>query len=182
MTLAARLAPRPDALFVIVMPAFDAAATIAEAISSVLSQTFAGWEIVVVDDGSTDGTGALAEDFAVRDDRVRVIHQANGGAGAARDAGIVASVAPYIVRLDADDVMLPRCLETYASFIAEHPDYDIYSCDGDVFGVGEWQGRYYAAESFGGTERFDGVTAFTLDEMLESNLILSPGAVCTREA
>lgn len=97
----------------VVIPAWNAEAFLAESIESVRAQTFADWRLVVLDDGSTDGTAALAQRYADLDDRVVVVSQPNGGLSAARNAG-VAALPPeveYCLFLDADDLLLPRALE-----------------------------------------------------------------------
>lgn len=161
--------------FCVVMPAFDTEATIGEAIASVVAQTWTAWELVIVDDGSTDGTLAAAESWAA-DPRITVIHQANAGPAAARRAGVAAGSAPLIVRLDADDVLLPHCLATYARFIETDREHDLFSCDAEIFGEGGVPHRYYRSE------RFQTMTELTLEEMLDANRILGPAAVCTRDA
>ncbi|MBN8482802.1 MAG: glycosyltransferase family 2 protein [Xanthomonadales bacterium] len=95
----------------VVMPAFDAQATIAASIESVLAQTHQRLELVVVDDGSRDATAALAEALAARDARVVVLRQANAGVAAARNAGIDAARGDCIAFLDSDDRWHPRKLE-----------------------------------------------------------------------
>lgn len=161
--------------FSVVMPAFNAEATIDEAIASVIAQTWTAWELVIVDDGSTDGTRAAAESWAAADTRLTVIHQQNAGPAAARSAGVEAGSAPLLLRLDADDILLPHCLATYARFIEQDGTHDIYSCNGEVFDESGARRRYY------GSERFQSTTELALDEMLVANLILGPAAVCTRE-
>ena len=160
--------------FAIAMPAFNAQATIAEALDSVLAQTFTAWEMVVVDDGSTDATRQRAEAFAARDERIRVISQENAGTSAARAGAIAATRAAYILTLDADDVLLSSCLETYAAFIATHPSRDIYSCDAEVFGPDGDLGRYY------GAERFPAKPEFVLADLLERCVIVGPASVISR--
>ena len=168
-------------LFALAMPAYDAAATLAEAIDSVRAQTLESWELVVVDDGSSDGTAAIADEYAARDPRIRVIHQANAGCGPARRVAISASTAPSIVHFDADDVLLPGCLEAYSGFIAEHPSHDIFSCDAEIIGQPGPSIRFYDQEVFQGKVRREAVTEFGLDDMLDSNLILSAAAVISRD-
>ena len=90
----------------VVIPAYDAAETVGGAISSVLSQTYSDLEVVVVDDGSRDGTGAVASTFPVR-----VVSQENGGVSSARNRGVAEAQGELIAFCDADDVLLPRHLE-----------------------------------------------------------------------
>jgi glycosyltransferase involved in cell wall biosynthesis len=95
--------------FSVVIPAHEAQATISSAVSSVLSQTRTDLEVLVIDDGSTDGTAAVAERLA--DPRVQVFSQPNRGLSAARNTGIGLARGTYISFLDADDLWLPRYLE-----------------------------------------------------------------------
>jgi glycosyltransferase involved in cell wall biosynthesis len=92
----------------VVTPAFNAAATIGAAISSVLGQTYRDLEMVVVDDGSSDATAALAEAYG---DPVRVVRQENKGVAAARNRGIREAAGELIAFCDADDALLPEHLE-----------------------------------------------------------------------
>jgi glycosyltransferase involved in cell wall biosynthesis len=96
----------------IIMPAYNAVATIADSIESVRAQTHPRFELLVVDDGSTDGTDALVARFAQADARVRMLRQpANAGVAAARNAGIGAARGNCIAFLDSDDRWHPRKLE-----------------------------------------------------------------------
>ncbi len=102
----------------VVMPAFNAEATIASAVASVRRQTRGDWELIVVDDGSADRTAALAEMAAALDRRIRVIRQRNQGVSAARNAGIEAATGRYLAFLDADDTWLPGKLQRQVSFMS----------------------------------------------------------------
>jgi hypothetical protein len=167
--------------FAVAMPAFNAEGTIAEAVSSVLAQTFTAWELAVVDDGSDDRTAEIVTQVAEGDPRVRIHRQANAGCAAARATAVELSTARYIIRLDADDSLVPACLETYAGFIADHPERDIYSCDATIVGPDGKENGTYACRFLGDDPRYRAVTELTLEEMLEYNRIVGPAAVCTRE-
>jgi len=97
----------------VVIPAWNAEEFLAEAIESVQGQTFGNWRLVVVDNGSTDGTAALAHRYATFDDRITVISQANAGPSGARNTGVAAlpSEADYCLFLDSDDMLEPQALE-----------------------------------------------------------------------
>ncbi len=95
----------------VVIPAYNAAAHLPETIDSVLSQTLSSFEAIVVDDGSTDDTAAIAAAAALRDRRVRFVRRANGGVGTARNTGIQLARGEFIAPLDADDLWAPRKLE-----------------------------------------------------------------------
>jgi len=111
----------------IVTAAYNAAATLEETVASVRAQTRPDWELVIVDDGSTDATRAIAERLAAEDDRIRVVSQANAGTAAARNTGVRGSCAKWLCMLDADDLLLPGFLERMWAFAEDHPGYDIYS-------------------------------------------------------
>jgi GT2 family glycosyltransferase len=100
------------ALFSVVMAAHDSARTISEAIESVRLQTRADWELIVVDDGSSDDTAAIASAFG--DERIRVVTQENRGPAAARNVGLRLARTPLVSTLDSDDLWLPGYLETMA--------------------------------------------------------------------
>ena len=95
------------------MPAYNAAQTLAAAIASVQSQSFEDWELIVVDDGSTDTTREIAEDLARSDLRITVVSQSNAGCGAARNTAIQHAAGQWIVRFDSDDLLEPGFLERF---------------------------------------------------------------------
>jgi len=95
----------------VIVPAYNAAACIDEALSSVLGQTFDSFEVLVVDDGSTDETAERVKAWSERDSRVRLIRQSNGGVASARNLGIAQSCGEFIAPLDADDTWMPQKLE-----------------------------------------------------------------------
>ena len=96
-----------DPLVSVVVPAFNAGATLRETLASIAAQTHRELEIIVVDDGSTDDTAEIAEGFAKADPRFRLLRQPNLGVAAARNTGIRASSAAYIAFIDADDLWHP---------------------------------------------------------------------------
>jgi len=100
------------------MPTFNRRATIRRAVDSVLAQTYQDWELIVVDDGSTDQTAEALRDI---DPRIRILVQANRGAAAARNAGIAACRGRYITFLDSDDEWLPHFLALTCGFLDRHP-------------------------------------------------------------
>jgi len=106
----------------VVIPAYQSAATIKNAISSVLAQTFTDFEIVVVNDGSQDETNSIVA--GIPDERVRLLnHPTNKGAAAARNTGIRAAQAELVAFLDSDDVWLPEKLSEQVVLMENHPDY-----------------------------------------------------------
>ena len=112
----------------VIMPAYNAAATISESLECLLSQTSPDWEAIVVDDGSTDRTKAIADSFAARDGRIRVITRCNGGEGAARNHGIANARYPWLLFLDADDWIAPSHLEILTAELRANPALDAVHC------------------------------------------------------
>ena len=96
-----------SSLVSIIIPAYNAAQYLPRSVASALSQTHPGIEVVIVDDGSTDETGDMADRMAAQDTRINVVHLENRGLAEARHSGIKAATADYIVHLDADDELLP---------------------------------------------------------------------------
>lgn len=91
----------------VIIPCYKAAATLRRAVASVLDGAPAGLEVLLVNDGSPDGTGALCDELAAADPRVRALHRPNGGAGAARNTGLDAAQGGWVLFVDADDELLP---------------------------------------------------------------------------
>src|SRR3712207_4601210 len=110
--------PTEKPLVSIVIPCYNQAHFLGEAIESVLAQTYPHFEVVVVDDGSTDNTEAVAARYP----GVRCIRQENQGLAAARNTGIRRSNGSYLVFLDADDRLLPNALEVGLKHLKEHPE------------------------------------------------------------
>src|SRR5437588_1923361 len=109
-----------DASFNVVMAAYNASATIEAAIQSVLNQTRPDFELIVVDDGSTDDTAERVDQFRV-DPRVRLVRQENSGLPAARNVAVSAGQARYVTILDSDDLLIPTYLERIGRALDEAP-------------------------------------------------------------
>ncbi|MCB9988482.1 MAG: glycosyltransferase family 2 protein [Rhodospirillales bacterium] len=95
-------------LVTVIIPAYNAETTITETIDSVLAQTYKNLEIIIVDDGSTDGTPALLDAIADKHDNIKIIRQKNAGVAAARNTAIAAAQGSYIAPMDADDLWHPQ--------------------------------------------------------------------------
>jgi GT2 family glycosyltransferase len=124
----------------IITPAYNAGAFLRPMLVSASRQTFGDFEHLVVDDGSSDETAAIAEEFAAADPRVRVIRQRNLGASAARNAAIACAAGDYFALLDADDVWMPEFLAVQLEILAANPDVDIVSANAINLG-GPFDGR-----------------------------------------
>jgi glycosyltransferase involved in cell wall biosynthesis len=109
----------------IVIPAYNMAAFVSHAIESALGQTYDDCEIIVVDDGSVDETGAIVRRF---EPRVRYVYQDNAGANAARNHGIRLARGSAVALLDADDVWLPHKLERQVALLDSRPDVKLVGC------------------------------------------------------
>lgn len=96
----------------IVMPCYNCETSLARTVQCVQAQTVSDWELIAVDDGSTDGTGAALDGLAQNDARIRAIHQANGGVSRARNIGMAAAGGEWLAFVDADDVLPPDALQT----------------------------------------------------------------------
>src|SRR6478736_3287941 len=103
----------PSMRFSVVIPTYNRASTLPRAIRSVLEQTYADVELVIVDDGSTDDTAEVVGAFA--DARITYLRQTNRGVSAARNAGAAAATGDFIVFLDSDDQLLPEAVQRYST-------------------------------------------------------------------
>ena len=116
----------------VIMPAFNAANYIEEAIQSIINQTYKNWELIVVDDGSTDRTSELFKTFAATDSRIKYYYQSNSKQGYARNTGIKNSEADLIAFLDADDLWLPTKLAVQLAVFNES-DCDLLFSNAYIF-------------------------------------------------
>ncbi len=105
-------------LFSVIIPTYNRAALLGEALESVFAQEFRDYEVIVVDDGSTDGTPEVLQYYG---DRIRLFHQENKGPGAARNTGIRQAQGDYVAFLDSDDVWFPWTLKLYCHALARRP-------------------------------------------------------------
>lgn len=122
--------------FSIVTPVYNAEKYVARTVESVLAQTHCDWEHICVDDGSKDSSGAILDGFAAKDKRIKVIHQSNGGEGAARNSALKVATGDWIVFLDADDLLSPWALTEHAKIASMCPKalmtrLDMVQFDGD---------------------------------------------------
>ncbi|MDD3153490.1 MAG: glycosyltransferase [Victivallaceae bacterium] len=119
----------------ILIPSWNVERYLAETLDCVRSIPGDDWECIVVDDGSTDGTGALAESYAAKDTRMRVIHKPHGGLASARNAGIAHSRGDYIFPLDGDDLIDPSYPIRAAEYLKTHENVLVTCCITVKFGV-----------------------------------------------
>ena len=106
-------------LFSVIVPIYNIEKYIRRCIDSVLTQPFADYELILVDDGSPDGCPGICDEYAAKDKRIKVIHKANGGLVSARQEGIKIATGDYIVNLDGDDAITPNALEDACKIITD---------------------------------------------------------------
>lgn len=109
----------------VIIPVYDSLSTLDRCVESVLQQNVDGMEVILVDDGSTDGSSALCDSIAVRNESVRVIHRPNGGLSAARNTGIEAAQGEWISFVDSDDALAPGTLNGNLEYARQLPDTDL---------------------------------------------------------
>ncbi len=114
------------------MPAYNASNYIQEAIDSVIAQSYTDWELIIVDDGSTDNTSGLVKEYGLKDSRIRYFYQENGKQGKARNLAISKSKGVYLAFLDADDLWLPEKLEIQIKEIKDN-NVDLVFSDSYIF-------------------------------------------------
>jgi glycosyltransferase involved in cell wall biosynthesis len=151
----------------VVTPAYNAARYLPETVGSVLEQTCTDLELLLVDDGSTDDTLAVARRLAARDERVHVIATANGGPAAARNAALQIARGEFIALLDSDDVFCPQYLEKQIAVLTDNPAASIVTGNAVNRGGGvHYDGKLYWPQTSG------------LQRLTALDLISHENAVC----
>lgn len=127
----------------VVMPVFNAEQYLRQAVESVLGQTFANFEFLVYDDGSTDGSVGIMQEYAQRDSRIRFFPMEHAGHVTWLNAGLHEATGEFIGRMDADDVCVPQRFERQHAFLREHADVVVVGSDflmidedGEALGIG----------------------------------------------
>ena len=124
-----RLNPsRGDIMISVIVPVFNAEKYIENCILSILNQTYPHFELILIDDGSTDRSMSICQQFENKDQRIKVLHQSNQGVSSARNLGILSAQGDYITFVDADDTLEKEALETALDFLVEkNADLVVYS-------------------------------------------------------
>jgi len=150
--------PREPPFFSVIMPVYNHAAYVADAVRSVQAQTYPRWELIVVDDGSTDGSADIVDSLAASDGRITAVHQANAGPAAARNKALTLARGEWLAYIDSDDLWFEKALQHYADAIAANPEASFFhgyrhrlNADGSITELaGEFQDRVTGtAELFG---------------------------------
>ncbi len=118
----------------VVIPSYNYARYLPDAVNSVLAQSYADWELIIVNDGSSDDSLEVAWSFAKGDSRIAVVSQPNAGVSAARNTGIAASTGKYVLPLDADDCVAPTMLEKTVAVLDNTSEVAIAYTDKFIFG------------------------------------------------
>ena len=108
----------------VVVPVYNVENYLEACLESILASTYTDFELIVIDDGSTDSSGRLCDQVAARDQRVKVVHQENSGIAASRNLGIEMSSGEYLSFVDADDVVAPYMLERLLEALVADPECD----------------------------------------------------------
>ena len=151
----------------VIIPAYNAKNYIRETVESALGQTYRNYEIIVVDDGSTDGTGEILKDYQ---DRIIYLRKDNGGPASARNMGIKKSRGELIAFLDADDVWLPDKLEKQVKFLEENPQIHLLF----TAVIGYEDGRVYPVEE-------NRLRGSIFHQLLKGNFITTSTVMVRRE-
>jgi glycosyltransferase involved in cell wall biosynthesis len=112
-----------ESLVSVLMPVYDAERFVAQAVESILAQTYQNFEFMIVDDGSTDRSLAILEHYAAQDARIRLSSKPNAGYGVRLNEMLDEARGDYIARMDADDIALPERFEHQVAFLMSHPDH-----------------------------------------------------------
>lgn len=121
-------------LISIIIPVYKAEKHILRCVNSILSQSFTDYELILIDDGSPDASGAICDEIAQRYTHIRVFHTENGGVSKARNIGLDNAKGDYVLFVDADDEMAPHALHYFHQTLLQYPDIDIIQ--GGVTGIG----------------------------------------------
>ncbi len=166
----------------VVVPFLNAQRFVGPCIESVLNQTHADWELILVDDGSTDRSSEIARDYAAQDERITVLsHEGheNKGVSVSRHKAIDHSCGQYIALLDADDLFAPTKLEQQLKSAARHPECVVYHCGAHCIDASGaiLQGRNWA-DDFNSFARQERVYSFRdSEDFLTRNSVLNPSAL-----
>ena len=118
----------------VIVPSYNVEAFLAEALDSVLNQTYSDWECIIVDDGSKDGTWKVAAEYCSRDSRFKLVRQENKGLPGARNTGLDNASGEFILPLDADDRIGPEYMAMAMEVFEKQPDTKLIYCKASLFG------------------------------------------------
>lgn len=152
----------------IIVPIYNVEPYLSKCLDSIIAQTFTDWECILVDDGSTDKSGVICDEYASKDPRFQVIHKENGGVSSTRNKGISVANGRYFYFSDADDELLPDCLAVLYDNMGEH--VDMVSASYNRYENGVEIPEQIHKES----------CSFTIDEYLENISVFPNARFCER--
>lgn len=155
-----------NVMFSIIIPVYNVEKYIDECLQSVVNQNFDNYEVILVDDGSTDNCPQICDNYAEKYEFINVYHKDNGGLSSARNFGIEKAKGRYIAFIDSDDYWNDLCFLDKINDIISHKQYDII-----VFGYGEWKNsRFYPIMNF---DAYKAQYEYSLSELITNNWINS---------
>lgn len=165
----------------VIIPVYNGKETVEQAINSVISQSYTELEIIVVDDGSTDGTTELVENLSKSDSRIIVVHQKNKGQSSARNKGISIAKGKYIQFLDCDDTIEKNAIELLVDTIETHPladfvlyGFNIYSGKKLLRTPNPGDGYFKSGDSYAIFKKSENLMVSVCDKMYKSEYIKTP--------
>lgn len=164
-------------LFSVAVPLYNKAQYVGRTIESILGQSYQGFEVVVVDDGSVDGSAEIVREF--RDSRIRVIQQANQGVAAARNRAIEEAKGEFVAFVDADDEWLPSFLAEIAGLIDQYPDCGMY---GTGYALRRDDSVDEIVRNRFKSEKWKGIVANYFHNLEKRNIIVCSSAVAIRRS
>ena len=135
----------------VVVPVYNVGGVVSRCVDSILAQSYTDFEVLLVNDGSTDNSGAICDNYAQQDGRVKVIHQENSGVSAARNAGLKAAQGEWVTFVDSDDMVLDCFLEALVEAASRSAQVDLAYC-GYVIIEGHSSIKTYVSETYLGKE------------------------------
>ncbi len=109
----------------VIIPVYNADKFLDKCIQSVINQSYTNWELILINDGSTDESGLICDTYAQNDKRIKIIHNKNQGVSVTRNIGINKATGDYLFFLDADDYLPKDSLKTLIYYIEKHPELDV---------------------------------------------------------
>ena len=150
----------------VIIPVYNVEQYLDECVQSVLTQTYQNVEIILVDDGSTDSSGAMCDQYAVQDARVQVIHKENGGLSSARNCGFDNATGEYVYFLDSDDYIVSSALETLLTAAIQN-QADVVFFDAESFS--EMSDSFQGKDNYIRKHRYESNTGIVVLEQLQNN-------------
>lgn len=144
----------------VIVPVYNAEGVVSRGVDSILAQGYQDFELILVDDGSSDGSGAICDKYAQQDGRVKVVHQENAGVSAARNAGLKVAQGEWVTFVDSDDIVLDGFLESLVAAVNREERIDLAYC-GYAIVEGSTSIKTYQTKTYIGKEQLHDVLSST---------------------